>query len=88
VLVRHVGRDALAAALKDAGVPTAVYYPKPLHRQSAYGRYPVAGGRLPVAEQLARDVLSLPMHPYLEPETQAYIADAIRRSAESLSRHP
>ena len=87
VLVERVGRDALAAALKGEGIPTAVYYPIPLHRQSAYRHSPVAGGRLPVAEQLARHVLSLPMHPYLEPETQAYIADAIRRAAGN-SLHP
>jgi dTDP-4-amino-4,6-dideoxygalactose transaminase len=86
VLVERVGRDALAAALKAEGIPTAVYYPKPLHRQSAYSHYPVAGGRLPVAEQLSRYVLSLPMHPYLEQETQMDIVDAIRRAVADLSR--
>jgi dTDP-4-amino-4,6-dideoxygalactose transaminase len=87
VVVERVGRDALAAALKDEGIPTAVYYPKPLHRQSAYRHYPVAGGGLPIAERLSRQVLSLPMHPYLEPDAQDYIVGAIRRAAASLSRH-
>jgi dTDP-4-amino-4,6-dideoxygalactose transaminase len=86
VLVERVGRDALAAALKAAGIPTAVYYPRPLHRQSAYRHCPMAGGRLPVAEQLSRQVLSLPMHPYLASETQARIVDAVGRTVADLSR--
>jgi dTDP-4-amino-4,6-dideoxygalactose transaminase len=81
VLVESAARDALAAALADEGIPTAVYYSKPLHLQDAYRHYPVAGNGLPVAEQAARQVLSLPMHPYLEPETQDRIAGAIRRAA-------
>jgi dTDP-4-amino-4,6-dideoxygalactose transaminase len=86
VLVERVGRDPLAAALKATGIPTAVYYPKPLNLQSAYRHYPVASGGLPVAERLSRQVLSLPMHPYLEAETQAHIVDAIRRAVADLSR--
>jgi dTDP-4-amino-4,6-dideoxygalactose transaminase len=86
VLVERVGRDALAAALKATGIPTAVYYPKPLNLQSAYRHYPVAGGGLAVAERLSRQVLSLPMHPYLEPEPQARIVDAVRRAVADLSR--
>jgi dTDP-4-amino-4,6-dideoxygalactose transaminase len=86
VLVERVGRDALAAALKATGIPTAVYYPKPLNLQSAYRHYPVASGGLPVAERLSRQVLSLPMHPYLEPDTQARIVDAVRRTVADLSR--
>jgi dTDP-4-amino-4,6-dideoxygalactose transaminase len=85
VRVERVGRDALAARLEAEGIPTAIYYPTPLHRQSAYRHYPVAGGALPVAEKLSREVLSLPMHPYLEPETQAQIVDAVGRAMASLS---
>jgi dTDP-4-amino-4,6-dideoxygalactose transaminase len=84
VVVEGMGRDALAAALADEGIPTAVYYAKPLHLQGAYRHYPVAGNGLPVSEQVARQVLSLPMHPYLEPETQARIAGAIRRATATL----
>ena len=47
-------------------MPTAVYYAKPLHRQTAYRDYPVAGNGLPVSDRLADEVLSLPMHPYLD----------------------
>ena len=71
-------RDAVAARLKAAGVPTAVYYAKPLHRQTAYRDYPVAGNGLPVSDRLAGEVLSLPMHPYLDEPTQDRIAQALR----------
>ncbi len=71
-------RDALAAALKQQGIPTAVYYAKPLHRQAAYARFPVADGGLPVSEQLAGEVISLPMHAYLEPPVQDRIIAAVR----------
>jgi dTDP-4-amino-4,6-dideoxygalactose transaminase len=71
-------RDRVAARLKAAGVPTAVYYAKPLHRQTAYRDYPVAGNGLPVSERLAGEVLSLPMHPYLDAPTQDRIAGAVR----------
>ncbi len=73
-----VDRDAVAARLKEAGVPTAVYYAKPLHRQTAYRDYPVAGNGLPVSERLAEEVLSLPMHPYLDEPTQDRIVDALK----------
>jgi dTDP-4-amino-4,6-dideoxygalactose transaminase len=70
-------RDGVAAKLKAAGVPTAIYYPKPLHQQIAYSRYPVAGNGLPVAERLAREVLSVPMHPYLDVATQGRIIHSL-----------
>lgn len=70
-------RDALASALKEKGVPTAIYYPKPLHRQTAYKHFPVAGNGLPVSDLLAGEVLSLPMHPYLDETTQDRIVDAV-----------
>src|SRR5207253_8487878 len=70
-------RDAVAARLKVQGVPTALYYAKPLHRQTAYRDYPVAGNGLPVSERLSEEVLSLPMHPYLEKPGQDRIIAAI-----------
>src|SRR6202040_1453809 len=57
----HCGRDAAAAQLKKAGVPTAVYYARGLHRQTAYRDYPAAGNGLPVSDSLSAEVLSLPM---------------------------
>ena len=71
-------RDPLAAALKAQGIPTAIYYAKPLHRQAAYAGFPVAEGGLPVSEQLAEEVISLPMHAYLEPPVQDRIIAAVR----------
>lgn len=73
-------RDRLAADLKADGIPTAIYYGKPLHRQTAYRQYPAAGNGLPVSDVLAQEVISLPIHPYLDPETQDRIVDAVRRS--------
>jgi dTDP-4-amino-4,6-dideoxygalactose transaminase len=71
-------RDAVAVALKAQGIPTAIYYPKPLHRQTAYCAYPSAGNGLPVSDAIAHEVLSLPMHPYLAPELQVRIIEATR----------
>jgi UDP-2-acetamido-2-deoxy-ribo-hexuluronate aminotransferase len=73
-------RDALAATLKAQGIPTAIYYAKPLHRQAAYNGYPVADGGLPVSEKLAAEVISLPMHAYLDGETQDRIVAAVVRA--------
>jgi len=73
-------RDALAAALKAQGIPTAIYYAKPLHRQQAYGDCPVADGGAPVSDRLAKEVISLPMHAYLEPAVQDRIVAAVKRA--------
>ncbi len=76
-------RDRFIADLKAAGIPTAIYYPKPLHQQTAYRRYPVAGNGLPVSDRIAHEVVALPMHPYLEAATQARIIDAARASLKA-----
>jgi len=76
-------RDALAATLRAQGIPTAVYYAKPLHRQAAYRDFPVADGGLPVSERLADEVISLPMHAYLDPPVQDRIIEAVRRALVS-----
>jgi dTDP-4-amino-4,6-dideoxygalactose transaminase len=73
-------RDTLAAALKDRGIPTAIYYAKPLHRQAAYRGFPVAEGGLPASEQLAEEVISLPMHAYLDQPVQDRIIAAVRQA--------
>ena len=73
-------RDKVAAALKAEGVPTAIYYPIPLHRQQAYKHYPVGAGGMAVSEKLAGEVLSLPMHAYLDAATQGRVVDAVRRA--------
>ena len=76
-------RDGLAAHLREAGVPTAQYYPKPLHKQTAYASFPVGAGGLKVSEDISHRVLALPMHPYLDGQTQTQIASAIRDFAKA-----
>jgi dTDP-4-amino-4,6-dideoxygalactose transaminase len=71
-------RDGLAAHLREAGVPTAQYYPKPLHKQTAYESFPVGAGGMKVSETICHRVLALPMHPYLDGQTQTRIAGAVR----------
>ena len=71
-------RDGVAAALKAQGIPTAIHYPVPLHRQQPYQRFPIALGGAPVSERLAEEVISLPMHAYLDETTQDRIIEAVR----------
>ena len=71
-------RDGLMAHLKTKGVPTAAYYPKPLHMQTAYKDFPVGGNGLPATEAAAGRVLSLPMHPYLSEADQDLIVASVR----------
>lgn len=75
--IRVPNRDAVAAKMKEQGIPTAVYYPKCLHEQpvfSACGQW----GDFREAERASREVLSLPMHPFLTKTDQARIVDAVR----------
>ncbi|MDX2235628.1 MAG: DegT/DnrJ/EryC1/StrS aminotransferase family protein [Hyphomonadaceae bacterium] len=74
-------RDGLAAALKEAGVPTAVYYPVPMHKQAVYAAQSRMPGGLPVTEAKAKTVISLPMHPYLDAATQDHIIATVRSFA-------
>jgi dTDP-4-amino-4,6-dideoxygalactose transaminase len=71
-------RDGLAVKLKAQGIPTAVYYPKPLHRLEAYKRFPVADNGIPTTDQLSEEVISLPMHAYLDAATQDRVIEAVR----------
>ena len=70
-------RDAIARNLKSKGIPTAVYYPKPLHQQTAYKEFPIAGNGVPVSEVAASEVLSLPVHPYLTASEQDYVIESL-----------
>jgi len=76
--LRLADRAGLVDACKRAGVPTAIYYPIPLSQQTGYRHFPSAPGGVPVSERLAREVVSLPMHPYLDPDTQDYIIEVVR----------
>ena len=73
-------RDAVAAALRQQGIPTQIYYPLPMHLQPAYAQYGGGEGSLPVSEQLSGEVLALPMHPYLDEATITTICDALREA--------
>ncbi len=74
-VTRVPDRDGLQAALKAANIPTAIYYPIPLSRQTAYKHYPSAP--TPVSEKLAGEVIALPMHPYLEAADQDRVIQAV-----------
>ncbi|MGA9089468.1 MAG: DegT/DnrJ/EryC1/StrS family aminotransferase [Bradyrhizobium sp.] len=71
-------RNEFALALRAQGIPTAIYYPKSMHQQTAYRDFPVADGGLPASERLSRDVISLPMHAYLDEPTQERVIKAVR----------
>lgn len=72
---------ALGAALKEEGIPTARYYPRPIHQQTAYEQYPSGAGGMDATEDCTDHIISLPMHPYLSEEDQNRIVDAIARHA-------
>jgi len=71
-------RTKLMENLKITGVPTAIYYPKPLHLQMAFSYLGYKAGDFPVSEDAAKRIFSLPMHPYLEVQEQKKIADVIK----------
>ncbi len=72
-------RQSILDNLKAAGVPTAIYYPLPLHQQTCYKDFPTAPS-MEVCESLAQTVFSLPMHPYMTQETQDYIIEEVKKT--------
>jgi dTDP-4-amino-4,6-dideoxygalactose transaminase len=77
-VIEHDNRDGLAAHLRGQEIPTAVYYPAPMHLQAPYFDFPRGPGGLPVTESKAAKVLALPMHPYLTADVQDRIIEAVR----------
>ena len=75
--LRTPHRDALGAYLKEQGIPTAVYYPKCLHEQPIFKDSPGAGN-LPESERASREVISLPMHPFLSEADQDKVINAVK----------
>lgn len=71
-------RAVLMAALKDADIPTVIYYPRPLHQQTAYVDFPRDPVGLPASEAASAHVFSLPMHPYLDTSDQDRVIDVLR----------
>lgn len=72
-------RDELMAYLKENGIPCGAYYPRPVHTQTAYAKW--NNRSLPVCEKLSKTVLSIPMHPYLDKESQDYIIETMNNFA-------
>jgi dTDP-4-amino-4,6-dideoxygalactose transaminase len=83
-VVRTPHRDRLQQALHEAGVGTVIHYPIPPHAQQAYQGTAVAAARLPLAEQLAHEVLSLPMGPHLSREQVEGVCEAVRAAVDGL----
>ncbi|MFH0974241.1 MAG: DegT/DnrJ/EryC1/StrS family aminotransferase [Spirochaetota bacterium] len=77
--IMHPERDKIISRLKDNGIPTAVYYPKPLHVQDAFAYLGHRLGDFPASELVARKIFSLPMHPYIEEKDQERIIDIIKK---------
>ncbi len=71
-------RSALQAKLKEAGIPTAIYYPKPLHLQDAFSSLNYKTGDFPVSEAISNQIFSIPMHPYLPREQQETVVKTIK----------
>ncbi len=81
-LILEQNRDEVVQALKEKGISTGVYYPVPLHLQEAYRGDGYKMGDFPVAEQLSKKVISLPMHTELTEETQLFIVDELKKALQ------
>ncbi len=81
-LPSNVDRDEVCMTMQGLGIPTAIYYPVPMHQQPPYQSFPIARGKLEITEKLSRNVISLPMHPYLDEETQHLVIDGLKKSLE------
>lgn len=79
--IRVMERELLINALKKEGIPSAVYYPKCLHEQPVFANLGYKLGDFPEAEKASKQVLSLPMHPWLKKEEQELIAEIIKTHA-------
>jgi len=76
--IRLEDREKAGARLKGLGIPTAVYYPKCLHEQPVFAKLGYAWGDFPESERASREVLSLPMHPFLTEADQDKVAGAVK----------
>ena len=71
-------RDPLQQFLADRGVPTIIYYPRPLHLQKLYTDYGWREGDFPVAEAVSKRILPLPMYPELTDEQVEYVVGVVK----------
>jgi dTDP-4-amino-4,6-dideoxygalactose transaminase len=74
-------REPVLRALQEAGIPSAIYYPLPMHLQEAYRGFGAGPGSLPVSEYLSQHILSIPMHPYLDRPSAQKISAAVVQGA-------
>lgn len=78
-VIRTERRDGLQAYLKEKGIPTQIHYPIPIHQQKCYEGYNFGSGNsFPVTEKLSKEILSLPMHPFLTENEITYICDTVK----------
>jgi dTDP-4-amino-4,6-dideoxygalactose transaminase len=75
--ILHPDRDGVIARLKENGIPTAIYYPTPLHLQEAFAHLGYSAGDFPVSEKVAGQIFSIPMHPYLTAGQQEHVVNII-----------
>ena len=81
--IRVKNRDQVQEALKQAGIPTAVHYPMPLHLQECFKYLGLGPGDFPVAEKVSDEIMSLPMNPFLTREEQDYVAATLKEACSS-----
>jgi len=79
-------RESYLSKLKELGIPTAIYYPRPLHLQTAFSHLGYRQGDFPIAEHTSDRIFSLPMNPYLDSVDQGRIIEAVKKAAEGISR--
>ena len=84
VLGEEKQRDELQKALKTSSIPSMIYYPKPIHKQTAYNNICCGGDEFPVAEKLCKTVLSLPMHPYLTTSEVDQVSEVVVRALSQI----
>jgi len=85
-VIRSKQRDALRDYLQEQGVPTAIYYPEPLHLQPAFSYLGYKAGSLPESEAACEESLALPIYPELRPEDQEHVVEAITDFCNSQSK--
>ena len=78
-LPNNVDRDAIQKDMKSAGIPTMVYYAKPMHRQGAFANTDSAIAECPITEELCKNVLCLPIHPYLSDIDCQQVVDTMKK---------
>ena len=77
--IRHHSRDELQKKLNEKGIPTAVHYPKAMHLQECFNDLGYSEGDFPVSEMVSKEIISLPMNPYIKPEEQDYICNELKK---------